>query len=367
MPPRFLLGCYEVPGWGGAATVSYALFRRMQAEGFDVSYVNLVEAHDVAMLAERFGPQAGNPDALPNVATLTLAPPLWRAHAELAALIEAQRPDLLVARGYIGALLMKEAAPHVPLVFLTSGCAQIKRLLRAGVIEDFVDFERLLARGVQFHPPTGDREQRAVAGSDLIIVHSPLVRTAFEHFFPSSMGTVYANTISVADDVAHHTAPFRRLARRFAERDIDVLFVASNWRRTEKNYPLLRRIAAACRDLRVHVVGDLAPDDLAVERHGVIAARGALLGLMGRAKVVVSPSSWDPAPGVLFEAAAMGCNVVASRNCGNWALCNEALLATSAGEFTACVRRGLAAPLPQYGERFAGGYADLIETLQAFV
>ena len=47
---------------------------------------------------------------------------------------------------------------------------------------------------------------------------------------------------------------------------------------------------------------------------------------MGRAKTVVCPSRYDSAPGILFEAAAMECNIIASKNCGNWMICNDQLL-----------------------------------------
>ena len=30
----------------------------------------------------------------------------------------------------------------------------------------------------------------------------------------------------------------------------------------------------------------------------------------------------DAAPGILFEGAVMGCNLVASKNCGNWEVCH---------------------------------------------
>ncbi len=365
--PTFLLGCFEIPGWGGAATVSYALFERMQRDGFAVHYVNLVRQEEAAMLAEAFGAAAGNPAGLADVHTLLLADPLWRAHAELTALIETLRPDLLVARGFVAAALMARAAPDVPLAFLTSGCAQVKRLLHAGVIDDFVDFRRLVARGARFTAPRRDAEAGAVAHSDLIVLHSPLVREAFEHFFPSDMGRVYAPLVSVADDVLHDAAPYRSLAQPFAVRDIDVLVVASNWQRPEKNAALLRRIGATCGDLRLHVVGANAPADMVAQHHGIVADRAAIYALLGRAKVLVCPSSWDPAPGVLFEASLMGCNVVASPNCGNWELCDEQLLARTSDAFVPCLRRALAAPLPDHRARFHGGYADLLETLQAFV
>jgi glycosyltransferase involved in cell wall biosynthesis len=79
--------------------------------------------------------------------------------------------------------------------------------------------------------------------------------------------------------------------------------------------------------VRVHVVGEADLACRGATHHGLIAARAALFALMGRARTLVCPSLLDAAPGVLFEAAALGCNVVASQNCGNWALCHPDLLA----------------------------------------
>lgn len=44
---------------------------------------------------------------------------------------------------------------------------------------------------------------------------------------------------------------------------------------------------------------------------------------------------------ILFEASIMGCNVVASKNCGNWEVCDPALLADPYGPatFATCIRR----------------------------
>jgi len=367
VPPTFLLGCYEAPGWGGASTATYELFARMQRDGLDVHFVNLVAQADVALLTGAFGPAFGNPRRLANVHTLVLPAALWQTHAALVELIDELQPDLLVPCGFIAAWLMRRATPRLPLAFRPSGCAQLKRLMREGAARDFVDFARLVARGVAFDAPHGDREQAAVAGSDLILLHSPHVRLAFEAFFPGHMGKVYANLTNVADLVYAEAAGHAALARPFAERDIDIIFVASDWRRPEKNYPLLRRLVAAAADLRIHVVGVVPEDGLPVQHHGIVAGREDLYALLGRSKALVCPSHFDAAPGVLFEASAMGANVVASPNCGNWELCAEPLLARTPADFAACMRRAVVTPLADQRQRFFGGYADLIDTLQAFV
>jgi hypothetical protein len=76
----------------------------------------------------------------------------------------------------------------------------------------------------------------------------------------------------------------------------------------------------------------------------------------------------DASPGVLFEASAMGCNVVASRNCGNWRLCHHELLAPrcEASDFVDRIRRSLTSPHPDGRDRFRGGYVKLLDALEQF-
>ena len=137
---KLLLGCYEVPGWGGASTFLYTLYERMQRDGFTVEYVNLVKDLDEQWLRDTFGHDLGNPGALDGVHTCILDSPLWRVHPGLVDLIRAVKPDLVVVCGFSAAWLMKRAAPDMPLAFITSGCSQIKRLMREGAIDDFMGF-----------------------------------------------------------------------------------------------------------------------------------------------------------------------------------------------------------------------------------
>jgi hypothetical protein len=89
--------------------------------------------------------------------------------------------------------------------------------------------------------------------------------------------------------------------------------------------------------------------------------------LMGNTRTVVCPSLIDSAPGILYEASAMGCNIVTSRNCGNWTLCHSELLAERyhIDAFAQCIRRSLTHSYPDNMSRFLnpGSYGDLVETL----
>ncbi len=365
MSRRILLGCYEIPGWGGASTSCYALFERLQRDGHDVAFVNLIAPADDVFFRYVFGESYGNPRGLADVHNCILDEP--RSSSALGALIRSLRPDLLLGFGFLAAGLLRAAAPAVPLVFMTAGCRNLQRLIVSGAVRDFIGFRRAARRGVRFPVPADDREHRALVESDLTVVHSPLVRFAFQHFFGADAQRMYARDVSVADVLYAEAERFAERSRPFAARDIDVLFVASSWQRPEKNRPLMEKIAARCRPLAVHVVGELDRPPRGIQAHGVVTGRNELYALLGRAKAVVSPSLVDAAPGILFEASAMGCNVVASPNCGNWSLCHEDLAAErcAAGDLVDRIRIAVTRPYPDHRQAFRGGYDDLVETLSA--
>jgi hypothetical protein len=117
-----------------------------------------------------------------------LEEPRWQLPAALAALIARLSPHLLVGKGFITARLMKLAAPHLPLVFMAAGSRQVQHLIEAGAVTDFMAFRRSIECGVVFTASHTDHEAQATEGSDLIVVHSPLVRFAFEALLPCTRG-----------------------------------------------------------------------------------------------------------------------------------------------------------------------------------
>ena len=364
--PKLLVTSRDVPGWGGASTRAYLLFEKLQRDGWDVGFINLIKDSQEEEIRHLFGDSFGNPRSLSGVHTSALREPTWETQPELRELILSSAPRAILAFGFNATLAARSAAPGVPLTFMTVG-SRVEHLVETGVVRDFMDFEG--------RPDTAaldsdrhDREPRAVEGCDRIIVHSPLVRFAFDHRFPGARDKIHPRTISLADlsyDAAREAGTPRT---PFAARDIDLLFVASDWARPMKNYALVREIAARLPELRTHVVGAYdAPCPHAVH-HGVVPSRLELFTLLGRCKTLACPSLLDAAPNVLFEASAMGCNVVATRNCGNWELCNDELLAErcTADDFVECIRRSLSHAHADNRDRFRGGYDALVEALNRF-
>ena len=344
---RIAFGCFEVPGWGGLTTATYRLFETMLADGLDVHYVNLILEEELPRFQRLLGPGCENPRGLPNVHSCFLRGALHEPHPELAALIDDVSPDCMVGVGDISCYLMKRASPDRELVFLTAGCMQVYR--------DVPFTEQLVAMNGSGRPDTPDwKERQAVEMADLVLTHSPLVLELYKRFYPDQASKIHPTVFWFAEWVAEDAAEHRAYALPFDKRDIDALFIASSWTRKEKNSALLADIAKRLAGFSVHVVGEFPEPIPGVTHHGFVGTRADLFQIMGRARTVVCPSSFDAAPGILFEASAMECNVVTSKNCGNWELCNDRLLVSeyTADAFAEAIRRARTAKLPDQMDLF---------------
>lgn len=364
---KLLLACYEVPGFGGASTSAYDLFRTLRDDGFDVELLCFIAIQDREFFEYTFGDRLGNPAGLPGAATYGFAGSLLDPQPGLTRIIAAMAPDVMLAVGYIAAVLLRRAAPERRLAFFTAGSQRAQAAIDGGRVPDAVTLARRFERIRAVPGIKGDQEQIAVEAADLVIMHSPMILEFFRHFYRGFEGKLYPRVVWMAEWIHRGALCHASLARPFAEREIDLLFVASTWDRREKNYPLVKAIAAGLPRAAIHVVGDVAARLPGVVHHGFVADREAMLALLGNTRTVVCPSRIDAAPGILFEASALGCNVVASRNCGNWRLCHPELLVESYGrdQFVERSARSLTRKFEDHMDEFLrpSSYADLVETL----
>jgi glycosyltransferase involved in cell wall biosynthesis len=367
MNRKFLLACYEVPGYGGASTAAYQLLQQMRRSGLDVSFLNLIDEQDAEYFRYTFGEHFGNPARLQHIYNCILGEPLYAPHPGLADLIAGIQPDVLIGEDFIAALLLKRAFPSAPLVFYTSGSLLMKDAIERNEIKDFLAQERTILKsaGRPVVPP--NEELEAIDLSSLVIANSDMVAMLHRHYYPFHACKIYSDVLWKAEWIYDEAASFSAFKKPFRQRDIDVLFIASSWERRDKNFPMLKKIASGLKDASVHVVGGTEEYLPSVTHHELITRQENLFRLMGDAKTVVCPSLCDAAPGVLFEASALGCNVVTSKNAGNWRLCNEQLLANefTSGEFVRKIRFSLSRKFQDHMDYFlqANSYQKLIDVL----
>lgn len=370
MKRRVLLASYEVPGWGGASGSTYALFQKMQRDGLDVHLVNLVDEFDVPFFQYALGAHYGNPKLLPSAQNCILAEPRHRRHEALARLVDDVSPDVILARSDIAAVLLKLATPSARVIYFASGSQQVGFHMAQGRVDSALALLDRPVRTVRALTLIPGCESEAVATADLILACSDLLKTLLNQFLPYWYACkLFPDVIWSAEWIQEAAAAEGVVAAPFAERSIDLLFVASTWSRVEKNLPMVRRIAARLPRLRIGIVGECSVPVPGATSYGFVSDTARVLALMADSKALVCPSGFDASPGVLFEASRMGCNVVASRNCGNWMLCHEELLVdpfTEDGFVEAAVRavhRKYPDNMPRFLEN--GSYPRLLDVLAA--
>jgi glycosyltransferase involved in cell wall biosynthesis len=321
-----VLCCQGVPRNGGINTSTYDLYERLQADGLAVGLINLIEEQDRDFYRFLYGESYGNPKALAEVYNHTLTDPPFALQPILAGIVDTLSPDLIVAMDFVSALALKRTTPERPLIFLTTDCATAAGFVHSGYLSGAGELKDALRRGRRIPSWRHADEAEAVSLADLVVARTDLTRHVFTGLFPRQSGKIFPEVIWSADLVYESALAYRHLSRPFHDRDNAVLFIAGCWERKSKNYDLVGRVAACLPHLEVHLAGETAQDLAGVHHHGVLTKREDLFRLMGRSKSIVCTSSFDPAPAELFEAAAMGCNVIASKNCGTWELCHQDLL-----------------------------------------
>ena len=370
MSPRFLFGGTEVASLGGASTALYDLFQRFLKDGHDAHLVNILESQDAAFFQYTFEGSLGNPSGVANVSVCWLTDDPMAPQPALREIVERLNPDVLVGFGYYASMLFKQAAPERRTVFVTGSCQQAQDYIMSGRAEDAIALGQWLAGRAAAPRLLHPGERIAMDRVDLVVTHSPQTRSMIQWFFPSSMGKIYPDVISFAEWICDGALPWRDQARPFDDRDIDVLFIATDWDRPVKNYPLVEAIANQLGSRSVHIVGDVPHPTPHATHHGFLESRDTVFDLLGRARAVVSPSLIDAAPGILWEGSVLGCNVVASKNCGNWELCHPDLLVDPFGleSFVTCIRRALTRKFDDNRNVCLAqrGYTEFVALLTAF-
>jgi len=323
---EILISCFEVPGWGGASTSAYELFANMLKDGYDVSFVNLISPNDEELFKSLFNGFLGNPKHLPNVFNYYLSPPYYGIQNKLADLIKDISPDVILAVGWIAALIMKKASPERKLIYLTSGSDQVKSYIQYKKLDNFLYLDKYIRKNSFLLRALSKQEKEAVILSDFVITHSDMIHSVYEYFYRSMTGKIYSDVIWFAEWIYKEACNYRYLSKGFSDREIDLIFVASDWSRPEKNYELVKKLISDLKNINIHIVGGVGEYIPGVVYNWVITDREKMFELLGNSKTIVCPSIFDAAPGILFEASALGCNIITSKNCGNWQICNEVLL-----------------------------------------
>lgn len=320
---RVILARDSFPYLGGSSTLLYMLFETLQKKLPNAECWNIVTPHVWEVGKRHYGPHWPNPRGLRNVRTFLLDGNKGKRAIRFA--LQANPVAAVISKSRKTTVLLKHLVPSVPVWHMTSTSSIVKNAVAGG---RFTSMEQVIRRLRTNRFPTLQcaDERQAVQLANRILVHSKNMRFWYHTFYPLIRDKIEEE---IFWDYPLVKRQFHDVKVKIAwkERPIDLLFVATDWRRGEKNFPLLRQICKSLERKKIMTVG-FTPERLP---SSVIAfdtmSQDDVVQAMVQAKVVVCPSRYDEAPNVLFEAAIAGANIVCSKNCGNYEITDSKLVA----------------------------------------
>ena len=320
---RILLVRDSFPYLGGSSTYLYLLFEVLQKRFPQMECWNILTPTIWKMGKRHYGTNWTNPKGFANIRTFVLDE--RKGMLKIRRALKEKPVSVVISKSRKTTALLKQLDPGVPVWHLTSTCSVIKSGVASGRISSMESAIRhLRSNGImKLRSP---EELQAVRAADRILCHTNSMKMWYYTFYPQFRDKVEDE---IFWDYPLLEKQFKHIATKtpWKKRPIDLLFVASDWSRPEKNFSLMKKLCQAFSEKKIMVVGFL-PKSLpstvitfdAMSQEEVVEA-------MGQAKVVVCPSRYDEGPNVLFEGALAGSNIVCSRNCGNYQLSPKELVA----------------------------------------
>lgn len=312
------------PYKGGSSTILYLLFQAMQRHLPNAEYWNLITERDRDIGIKHYGPAWSNPKGLKNVKTFLLDGNIKKQKIKNA-LAEAQA-EVILSKSRISTELLKTLRPNVEMWHLTSTSGAIKNAIAGGYYSSMQDAIRKI-KNHNLPRAYYSEEHTAIRHADRVLFHSATMKLWYYNFYPEFREKMGDEVFWDYTILQKHLEEPEVTNHNWDKRPVDLMFVASDWDRPEKNFTLMQKICNHFKRRKISAVGFL-PQSLP---KNVIAfntmTHGDLMQAMQNTKVVVSPSRYDEAPNILFEGAINGCNIVCSKNCGNYRLVPEDFIA----------------------------------------
>lgn len=324
------------PYKGGSSTILYMLFESIQRYLPNAEFWNFITKSDKDIGDKYYGPFWFNPKGLANVKTFFI-----NENRTIKASLKKLDPQVILSKSRLSTRLLKQLYPKVNLWHLTSTCGVIKNAIINDQCYSMQDAISQL-RDNKFSRAYNSEEHTAIRYADKILFHTEMMKLWYYNLYPEFIEKMERMIFWDYPIVRRHIRENDDLSDRWKKRPIDLLFIASNWNRPEKNFPFLKELCKHFRQKKIVVIGFL-PSQLS---HGVICYNAMsysdVVQTMRNTKVVVVPSRYDEAPNIVFEGALGGCNIVCSRNCGNYRLVPKELLAEfKLSDFVTKIRNAL--------------------------
>jgi glycosyltransferase involved in cell wall biosynthesis len=239
-------------------------------------------------------------------------------------------PDIIWAKNYMAPITSKILFPNSKIYYLVSG-VYFMSLLNNFNDED-ISAQKVLQNWDLYEEKINsyknevsytniEQELKTIKLVDRIIFNSTLTKQLMKLFYKDSIKNYEIKNTSLLKDLNNNDS------NDFTQREYDIIFICSNFNRKIKNPNFVKELFLDKRlDNYNKIVmgnGDLF-DGLPIKNLTVMKQQpnSVVLDYMKKSKLLLLPSLFDSSPNTLYEAIECGCNILTSKNIGNWELFN---------------------------------------------
>lgn len=240
------------------------------------------------------------------------------------------QPDLIYAKNYLAPITSKELFPKTKIYYLVSGIYYTSLLNTA--YHEITSAQKILHNFDYYKKKINDcskmqsfinikQEMKTLSIVDGVIFNSKLT---------CDLMKLYYHNIIKNDKIINTSLlkPINNECCNFNKREYDVIYVCSNFKRKIKNPLFVKELFLDERlsHIKKIVIGD---GDLFNNSHiknlSILKqqSNSIVLDYMKNSKLLILPSLFDSSPNTVYEALEYGCNIIISKNVGNYEIFNE--------------------------------------------
>jgi len=304
MPKTILVLSTQYPGYGGAATNSYAIIKFLRTMGYDTYGVFFENGSRIIV----------DPDRIGNILSMKYGPVVChnkRIVLKYRAMIDklmGKQPDVILCKNYIAPLCSKILYPNVKNIYLVAGLVNIIDMCTDISVKDLLTSNTFTSNSQE--------EINAFDHSDLVVTNSQITLDLLLKSYPSYAKKFHSVPIDTSQYIAHLISDVDEpLPKKY-----DLLVTSSILTRKEKNNLFLIDILKdpLLKPYTKLIIGQNNLPFKSIPNSTVknLLPHSDLMHLMKSTKVLLYPSLYDSSPNTIREAVINNCLVLTTPNVG---------------------------------------------------
>lgn len=323
---KFLVASTQYTGYGGAATVAYALIKYLRNLGYKCSglffnkskYVN----YDPNMLGNIYlltYSHTSYQKYVKNITKPTFNENIKNKIVNNICINLENPPDVILCIGSHTSTFCRELFPKSKIVMITSGIVYYRHNIKISSVRNLLELLNGPTSNTHKEKSYAKQEIDDIQSSDIIVPNSDLMFDVYKTIYPEHIYKIYdgyfdtSKIVETLDDVNFDSD---------IKKDIDIIIISSRLDRYEKNNLFLLPILEKHSEYTKCFIGDNKThfEHLSNSIFTDLIPHNLVYNYLSRAKLLIVPSLYESSNNTIREALQCKCLILTSNNVGFYSL-----------------------------------------------